>query len=169
MRWDHDDIVEHLLNDYCIHYNKRDKYLKNDNEVDADYEGAQCDYIFDLLVTITEGSPTDVADRIDDRLEGVFEFDPEMPVASINKDYYSAQDILYSDYESFRSMFSDEDADFLLKEVMYVDGDYDVYIPKGTRMTYKGPGKDAGGWPIFDIHGFELDFGGAPFKLKGVE
>ena len=168
MKWEFEDIVESLQNDYVIHYNNRQHYLENDNEVDADWEGAVCDYIFDKLREITGGAPTDVADALEDKIEGIFEFDPQqIPcLLTVGKKYCLKSDILYSDYDSFAASYDGDDLDYLLNEVVEVSGD-DVYIPKGTHMIYKG--RESNGWPTFEIHGEEFDFAGYPFKLKKVD
>lgn len=172
MKWEEEDIVEYLINDYCLHFNKYHQYLSNDNEVDSSYESAQLDYIFDLLQTITGGSPTDVADKIDERLEGVFEFDPqadpELLKPYIGKSFYAAQDISYFSVNDLYGTYDEDDINILLEEVLDVDPYNDIVsIVKGTKMTYIG--NDDNGWPVFDIHGFEFDFAGEPFKLKPVK
>lgn len=171
MKWEYEDIIESLQNDYVLHYKNRQHYLENDNEVDADWEGAVCDYIFDKLKEITGGTPTDVADRLQDLIDGVFEFDPqsEPPYPlTIGKKYCLESDILYSDYNSFACMFDEDDLNYLLEEVVEVSGD-NVYIPKGTHMIYKGCERGGSGWPTFVIHDFEFDFSGDPIKLRKVD
>ena len=174
MKWEKEDIVEYLINDYCTHFNKYHHFQDNDDEVDANWESAVCDYIFDLLQKITEGSPTDVADMIDNVLEGVFEFDPQSDPALlkpyVGRSFYAAQDIYYCSYSDLLSTYDEDDATFLLQEVFGVDqfeNEDRVYIPKGTKMTLISTGQnDASGWPVFEIHGFEFDFAGDAFKLK---
>lgn len=172
MKWEQEDIVEYLINDYILHYKNYHHHQDNDNEVDATYESAKCDYIFDLLKTITGGTPTDVADMIDDKMEGCLLFNPlDNPYTyglRVGTKVCVCQDILYSDYNSFCSMFDEDDLNFLLQEAVEVAGD-NVYIPKGTYMIFKGRGEDAGGWPVFELKGFDLDFGGDPIKIKVVK
>ena len=172
MKWEQEDIVEYLVNDYCRHFENREKYLKNDNQVDADWEAAVTDYIFSLLKTITQGSDNDVATMLDEKLEGVFVFDPQdnpkFYKVKVNKDYFAAQDIYYCSIEDLYGSFTEEEIDFLNEDEILDINSYsnEVYIPKGTRMTYLGSDPTASGWPTFSIHGFEFDFAGDPFKLK---
>lgn len=171
MKWEQEDIVEYLVNDYCRHFKNREKYLRNDNQVDADWEAAVTDYIFSLLKTITQGSDNDVVTMLDEKLEGVFVFDPQdnpkFYKVEVNKDYFAAQDIYYCSINDLEGTFDEEDIDILAEEVLDINPYLgEVYIPKGTRMTYLGSDPTASGWPTFSIHGFEFDFAGDPFKLK---
>lgn len=166
MKWEQEDIVEYLINNYVLHWKNYKHYQANDDEDDARYESAKLDYIFDLLHTITGGSPTDIADMIDPYLEeGMIEFNPQTSVNTleVGTKVCVMHDIPYADYDSFCSMFDDDDLDELLNEVIDVGSDM-VYIPKGTYMTYKGC--NINGWPTFEVHGFEFDFAGDPFKIK---
>lgn len=177
MKWEQEDIVEYLVDSYCLHWKKYHEYQRNDNDVDSSYESAQLDYIFDLLKTITGGSPTDVADMIDEQLEGIITFDPqdnpELLKPYLGKSFYAAQDIYYCSYSDLLSTYDEDDATFLLQEVFGVDqfeNEDRVYIPKGTKMTLISTGQnDASGWPVFEIHGFEFDFAGDAFKLKSMK
>lgn len=169
MKWEKEDIVEYLIQDYCTHFKNYHHFQENDNEVDANWESAVCDYIFDLLQKITDGSPTDVADMIDNVLEGVIVFDPQdnpdLLKKYIGQSFYAAEDIYYSAYRDLYNSFDEVDINYLMDEVLEMNvHDDTVYIPKGTKMTYRGD--DANGWPVFDIHGFDFDFAGDAFKLK---
>lgn len=175
--WNQQEFVDYLINDYCLHHKKYHHYQDNDNEVDMNYESGILDYIFDLIKTITGGTPTSVADMIDDKLEGVFSFDPNMDPsylkAYVGKSFFAAQDIGYCSYSDLLSTYDEDDSAEILSNVMSVEHrdntDY-CYIPKGTKMTLISEGqKDGSGWPIFEIHGYEFDFAGAPFKLKPVK
>lgn len=172
MKWEKEDIVEYLINSYCLHYNKYHDYQKNDNQVDADYESAQLDYIFDLIKTITGGSPTDVADMIDEKLEGIILFDPqdnpELLKKYIGQSFFAAQDIVYCSINDLNGMYDEEDLNILAEEVLDINSYTDeVSIVKGTKMTYIA--NNDNGWPIFEIHGFEFDFAGDAFKLKPIK
>lgn len=172
MMWTKEDITQKLINDYCRHWNRREVFLKNDNQVDADWEMAVLDYIFDTLKDITGEPPSIVADMIDEYLEGIFTFNPAetaYPELKIGATYCLCSDVLYSDYPSFVSMFGDDDeAQDGINEYFEIRDD-EVWIPKGTYMIYKGCEKDCSGWPTFEIHGEEFDFAGDPFKLKLVK
>lgn len=170
MKWSYEDIVEKLENDYVTHWHNYHYYGRNDNEVDMNWESAVCDYLFDLLKCITGASPTELADILEDKIEGVFLFDPQASCQQIidGQKVCLMQDVYYTDYDSFRCMFEEEELDDLLQNVVYVDGDNDVYLMKGTHMTYKGIERGAGGFPTFDVHGYEFDFAGNPFKIKKV-
>ena len=41
MKWEEDDIIEFLQNDYVRHFKNKQDFEKNDNEVDANYEDAE--------------------------------------------------------------------------------------------------------------------------------
>ena len=174
MKWEYEDIIESLQNDYVLHYKNRQHYLENDNEVDADWEGAVCDYIFDKLQEITGGTPTDVADVLQDMIDGVFVFNPqdhiELLKQYIGKSFYAAQDIYYCSYFDLLGSYDEEDVSIMLEEIFsvsHIDNEDMVYIPKGTKMTLISVGDPkASGWPTFEIHGEEFDFAGDPFKLK---
>ena len=177
MEWNLDEIITYLKNNYVTHYNLYHKYLTDGNEPDTNWESAVCDYIFDLLLTLTGKAPTEVADMIDDVIDKVFIFDPgDNPKnykVEIGKDYFAWQDIYYSDYKSFlynlgldEEIDKDEIDDMFENIFGYNEALDEVYIPKGTRMTYKGVECDRSGRPTFYIHGEELDFAGDPFKLK---
>lgn len=169
MNWDKDDIIEYLTDEYCRHWNKRQDYLVNDNQVESEYELIICEYIFNLLKTITGGSPNDVADHLNDKLEGIFEFDPRIPYGiREGKKVCLCSDVLYCDYPSFVSMFGEDTAQELLDDLFILEND-EVYIPRGTYMTYKGCDPTASGWPTFEIYGEEFDFAGDPFKVKYVK
>ena len=161
MKWEEEDIIESLRNDYVLHYKNRQHYLANDNEFDANWEGAVCDYIFDKLKEITGGSDTDVADKLDEKIEGVIEFDPnDIPRITVGSKWYAAQDILYCPIDDlFFDLKGDEDW-------LEIDSKGDVYIVKGTLMIYRGIQSGAADWPIFEIDGEEFDFAGDPFKIK---
>lgn len=174
-KWTVDEVIKYLKDDYCRHYRNREKFLVNDNEVDADYESAQCDYIINLLKTLTEKSLNDIAEDLDELLEGVFIFDPQERVELLRqyegKSFYAAQDILYCFSNDLSGLFDEDDIDYLLKEVLSIN-EYtgEVYIPKGTKMTLISVGGDTpSGWPTFEIHGEEFDFAGDAFKLKPAE
>lgn len=172
MKWEQEDIVEYLINDYILHYRHYHHHQDNDNEVDANWETAVCDYIFDLLQKITGATPTDVADIIDDKMEGCFLFNPQdNPYTyglQVGTKVCICQDILYSDYDSFCSTFDEDEVNYLLENVVEVSGD-NVYIPKGTHMIFKGVEPGGSGWPTFTIHDFEFDFAGDPIKIKIVK
>lgn len=174
--WTTEDIIDKLIRDYCTHWHNYHHYQQNDNEVDANWESATLDYIFQLLQDVTEEGPTQVADRIDFVLEECFIFDPQDKLENLKQllpvgtKVCVVKDIPYSDYDSFVSTEGEEIAKDLLSE----DGIFcldistgDVYIPRGTYMTYKGI--DKSGWPTFEIRGEEFDFAGTPFVLKKVE
>lgn len=171
MKWEQEDIIEFLIDSYCSHYNHYHHFQRNDDEVDMAYESAICDYIFETLQTITGGTPGDVADMIDEVLEGIFLFDPqakqtEWPILP-NTVVYTAQDICYSDLDSFKASLDEEDFNWLAEEVFEIDYNNKlVWIPKGTKMTFKGVDNTCSGWPTFEIHGEDFDFAGDPFKLK---
>lgn len=168
-KWTYEDVVDLLKQDYCVHYKNRQKFLENDNEIDSDYEAAQCDYIIRTLSTITQKSLNEVGYELDEMLEGVFTFDPQDNPDLLREykgqTFYAAQDIYYCDVKDLNGMFDEEDIDILDSEVLDIN-EYtgEVFIPKGTKMTCLGV--DFNGWPVFDIHGFEFDFAGSAFKLK---
>lgn len=171
--WDKDEIIQSLRNDYISHWRRKEHFERNDNDVDREYEIAVCDYIINKLATIEEKTLNEVAEEIDDILEGVFLFDPQD-----NPKYYPikqgdkvcvVKDIYYNDYKSFVANEGEETAAELLDEDgIFVLDEYrdEVYIPAGTYMTYKG--EDDNGWPTFEIHGEPFDFCGEAFKLKKV-
>ncbi len=161
MKWEEEDIIESLIDDYCKHQKNYEIYSQLDNEVDANWESAICDYIFTKLQAITDATPTELADRLQDRMDGVIEFDPECPPKiEVGSKWYTAQDILYCDKDD---LYFDIEEDMHWLEV---DSKGDVYIVKGTLMVYMGVMDDAGGWPCFMIHNEEMDFAGDPFKIK---
>ena len=174
MKWEKEDIVEYLVDSYCLHWEKYHKYQRNDNDVDSSYESAQLDYIFNLLQTITGGSPTDVADMIDEQLEGIITFDPqdnpELLKHYLGKSFYAAQDIYYCSIRDLEGLFDEEYIDILAEEVFDINSyTNEVSIVKGTKMTLISAGADSpSGWPTFEVHGFEFDFAGDPFKLKPI-
>lgn len=161
MKWEEEDIIESLQNDYVLHYKNHQHYLSNDNQVDADWEGAVCDYIFDKLKEITGGSDTDVADKLDEKIEGIIEFDPnDIPPITVGSKWYAAQDICYCHKDD---LYFDIEGD---EDWLEIGDDGFVYIDKGTLMVYKGIQPGAGGWPEFEVHGEDFEFAGDPFKIK---
>ena len=173
MNWDFDDIVQYLYDLYLRKFNRMKHFEKNDNDVDREYEMAQMDLIVDLISSFTQAGKQEIYERIDDLLEGVFLFDPqENPnfyLVKKGKSYQTLEDIYYSSLSDFVAIYEKDALDYLLKNIFVLNSENkEVYIPKGTIMTYKGITPGAGGWPTFEIKGEEFEFAGDAFKLKPV-
>lgn len=168
--WDKDEILQNLYNDYITHRWRKEDFERNDNDVDRQDEVAICDYILEKIATYEGKTIDEVYKKVDDIIQGVFVFDPQSSLKELvikeGLDYYAAEDICYADYDTFTSMFEKEELDYLFEEIFSVNKDFEyVYIPKGTKMTYKEYDEKSRAC-VFIIHGEEFAFSGPAFKLK---
>ena len=69
MDWDQTNLIEYLVQDYIRHLKNYHLYLDENNEVDANWESAVCDYIFDFLKTVTGWGVIELADALQDAID----------------------------------------------------------------------------------------------------
>lgn len=167
--WDKDEILQNLYNDYITHYWRIKHFERNNDDVLKENELAICEYILEKIATYENERTIDIYKKIDNVIQGVFVFDPQNDlrdfIVKAGFDYYASEDIFYSDYETFVDVFGEE-IDYLFEKIFSVNKDVRcVYIPKGTKMTYKEYDEKSR-TAVFIIHGEEFAFREPSFKLK---
>ena len=176
---DIDEVKAYLFNEFELAKKNREHYLANDDEVDADYEAAKMDTLWDALAFVHEVSTHEMEEVYNQHKNPVYDFDPqskynEFPII-VGQIVELTEDVLYSPLTDAILNF-DKTKEELIEEGFKVvpDGkDNNLYIPKGTVMTFTECDAVHGGWPTFKLRmkykDYEVDFAGEPFKIKIVK
>ena len=137
---DIDEVKAYLFNEYEFAKKNREHYLANDNEVDADYETAKMDTLWEALAFVHEVSTHEMEEVYDKHKNPVYDFDPQsnkFPIV-LGQTVELAEDVLYSPLADAILNF-DKTRDELIQEGFKVIPDgktHDLYIPKGIVMTF---------------------------------
>ena len=159
MKIEVEEIIEKLVDDYRWKARKITHFEANDDEVDADWEKAQNEYIAYLYKFITGEEFKD---------EPLFiMFDPQanpdkMPL-NIGDKVVLRERVNYMEVIDLDGW--DENDQEIIKRIT-TDINGDLYLKSGLIMIYEGL---VNGWPIFNCEGVSLDFAGPAFMVEKIK